>query len=171
MLERPESNSAEGKLMALEAKTNFEIAVSHFSQGQYASAKSICDKLYKAHPQNFDIIHLLALINYRLGKLSDSKKLFEKATRMNSRSHIMRSNYGTLLKDMSLYPEALLNFEAATQIKPDYANAFFNMGTVLALLGKFPDAIESFKRASMINPGDPEIFYNLALALDEVGDT
>ena len=160
-----------GNPAALGAKAKFEKAVSHFNQGQYASAKAICEKLIKTLPDNVDVLHLLALTNYRSGKLSASQKLFDKATRLNPGSHIMRSNYGTLLKDMSLYTEALSNFEAATQIKPDYANAYFNKGTVLALLGKFPDAIESFKRASSLNPGDPEIFYNLALALDEVGDT
>ncbi len=162
-------NKSTAKKSSIEIiQKNISDALFLLNQEKYIPAENLCKENIRIDPKNFDSLHLLALLNYRQGKMELSKNIFEKAEKINSKSPIFFSNYGTLLKDMSLYHEALAHFSASILLRPDYANAYFNRGTVYFILEKYEEAINDFEKASSINPNDAEILYNLGHALQEV---
>jgi Flp pilus assembly protein TadD len=62
--------------------------------------------------------------------------------------------------------EAILCFEQALRIKPDFPEAHSNLGSVLAdIPGRLPEAISEYEAALRIKPDFAEVHYNLGLAL------
>lgn len=54
------------------------------------------------------------------------------------------------------YNEALIEFENAINVDPNYADAYLGKGKILYFGGKYGDAAESFKKYSALMPGSQE---------------
>ena len=65
--------------------------------------------------------------------------------------------------------DAVLIFQKAITIKPDYAEAYYNMGNALKDQGKLVEAIKAYKKAISIKPDFAENYYNMGIALKEQG--
>jgi tetratricopeptide (TPR) repeat protein len=62
-------------------------------------------------------------------------------------------------------PDAIVHYEAALKINPDFANAHNNLGLALANFpDRLPDAIAHYEAALKINPKYPEAHNNLGAA-------
>jgi len=76
---------------------------------------------------------------------------------------------GACYKDLGQLDASIQMFEAATKIKPDYAEAHHNLGVTLKDIGKLTEAVESFRSAISILPNYPDAYNNLGNALNELG--
>ena len=65
--------------------------------------------------------------------------------------------------------QAVLAFQNAINIKPDYATAYNNMGNALKDQGKHEEAIEAYSKALSIKPDFAEVYYNMGIALKDYG--
>jgi tetratricopeptide (TPR) repeat protein len=65
---------------------------------------------------------------------------------------------------------ALDGFRAATDCRPDFAEAWNNSGMVLHLLGRLSEAIAHFDRALAARPAYPEALTNRGRAYQALGD-
>jgi tetratricopeptide (TPR) repeat protein len=75
-------------------------------------------------------------------------------------------NLGVILMGLHRIPEAISHYDAALQLKPDYALAHNNLGSALTWIpGRLPEAISHFETALRLNPDDAGTHYNLAGAL------
>lgn len=59
---------------------------------------------------------------------------------------------------MQRYAEALVAYEKAVAIRPDYHQAWFNRGLLLAEMMAYGNALESYERAIAIHP-DPRYLH------------
>lgn len=75
---------------------------------------------------------------------------------------------GNALAAQGRMSQAVLQYEQALGLKPDYAEACSNLGNALAALGQSDRAIASFERALSIRP-DAQIHFNLAGVLEGQG--
>src|ERR1039458_6863589 len=63
-------------------------------------------------------------------------------------------------------PDAIAQFEAAINIRPDYAGAHNNLANALSEMpGRLPDAIAEYQAALRINPDFVQAHINLGNAL------
>jgi predicted TPR repeat methyltransferase len=69
-------------------------------------------------------------------------------------------NRGNALQDLKRPAEALVSFDQALAIKPDYAEALNNRGSALQDLNRPAEALASFEKALAINPRDPAALNN-----------
>ncbi len=76
---------------------------------------------------------------------------------------------GNALYKMSRYEEAIVSFDKALAVKPDYHEAWNNRGTALSALGRKEEAIESYDKALAVKPDDHEAWNNRGTALYELG--
>ena len=65
------------------------------------------------------------------------------------------------------YARAEKFFLRATDINPQFAQAWAELGTNSYLAGEFPKSVEFFRKALSIDPGQAAFHYYLALALDK----
>jgi superkiller protein 3 len=60
------------------------------------------------------------------------------------------------------YPEAIVCYDHAVQLKPDYYQAWSNRGSAYAKWYRYEDAIASYNVALKLKPEDAGIWYNKA---------
>jgi superkiller protein 3 len=65
--------------------------------------------------------------------------------------------------------EAYRAFIEATEINPDYADAWFNKGAILAKTGKFSDAAMAYEKAVKIDPKFAKAWFNLSTVYHRLG--
>lgn len=65
---------------------------------------------------------------------------------------------------------AMMDYESAIGINPQYANAFNNRGNIRALLGDLDGAVEDYSEAIRLNPGFCEAHCNRGMARHRLGD-
>jgi tetratricopeptide (TPR) repeat protein len=62
-------------------------------------------------------------------------------------------------------------YDKATEIDPEYKEAWYNKGIALADQGKYDDAIKAYDKAIEINPKYAEAWHNKGIALEKRGRT
>jgi len=56
--------------------------------------------------------------------------------------------------------EAIVDFERAIAINPNYADAYFNRAGARASLGNLQSAISDYNETIRINPNDAQAYFN-----------
>lgn len=67
---------------------------------------------------------------------------------------IAHNNLGGLLGQKGQLEKAILHFEKAIEIRPNFADAHYNLGVILGSQGRFDKAIPYLENALKINPND-----------------
>lgn len=76
---------------------------------------------------------------------------------------------GNGLYDARDYEEALLAYERAIVIDPNYAPAYIGKGIALRNLKRYDEAILAYDRAMQLAPTDPTAYNNKSLTLNDLG--
>ena len=83
--------------------------------------------------------------------------------RLPGRVLIAHNNLGQVYSNKGMYDNAVVQFEKALAIDPNYAKAYNNLGLVYYAKGMFDEANAQFKNALTINPNLAEAYNNLGL--------
>jgi predicted O-linked N-acetylglucosamine transferase (SPINDLY family) len=147
----------------------FMQAAGMYQHGDLNGARRILKQILRKAPQNFDALHLMGVIESRLGHHKEGEKLVRQAVRINPQSADAHSNRGNIQREMGDFAEALASFDRALAIRPDYANAHNNRAIALMELGRLAESVEAYDRAIAFQPGNPNTHYNRAMALARMG--
>jgi Flp pilus assembly protein TadD len=87
----------------------------------------------------------------------------------SARAH---NNLGTALGNIpGRLPDAIVEFEAALKINPNWGRAHFNLGLALSKIpNRLPDAIAEYRAELQEHPNYPEVYNNLGVLLQQQGD-
>jgi len=99
----------------------------------------------------------------------NSVTLFERALSVTSKNYLTHNNLGVALFLEGRTEEAVRHYNAALQIKPDYADAHYNIGMALAAQGKYEEAIHRYREALHVRPDDAGTHNNIGVALAAQG--
>ena len=115
-------------------------------------------------------VALGALTWSHCGMFRDDQTLYRATIERNPRCWMAYNNLGNVLfKIPGRLPEALVNFEAALRLKPDFAEAHFNRGNGLAKTpGRLPEAITEYETALRLRPNEPLAHISLGAALAQM---
>ena len=64
---------------------------------------------------------------------------------------------------------ALKNYQKATEIRPDYAEAYNSLGTLYSNLSKFGESLSNYKKAIQLNTNYEKAYNNLGNLLSNLG--
>ncbi len=90
-------------------------------------------------------------------------------TKQYSKSLVLWNLMGISAAQIGKLDEAVLAFQNAIGIKPDFAEAYNNMGNTLKNQGKLEEAIEAYNKALSLKPDIAEAYNNIGIALKEQG--
>ena len=95
----------------------------------------------------------------------DSETLWTHALACTSANPTVHNNLGQALADRGQFDAAIVHYQKALEIKPDFAEAYTNLGTVMFGGGQVDEAIARFRRSLAIDPNYVPAHNNLGLAL------
>jgi tetratricopeptide (TPR) repeat protein len=95
----------------------------------------------------------------------NSESLWIHTLACTSRNYVAHSNFGGVLAKQGRGAEAIEQYQATLELKPDYAPAHNNLGILLAGQGKTTEAVQHYQRALEIKPDFAEAHNNWGNAL------
>jgi tetratricopeptide (TPR) repeat protein len=108
------------------------------------------------------------------GELDKAISQFESAARIRSgklhphynlASAFVQMNLGDALARKGRSDEAMVHYEEAIRLQPNYADAYYNRGNVLFTMGRTDEAIADWERTLEIQPNDADAHTGLGNAL------
>ena len=91
---------------------------------------------------------MLGVIALQMGRFERGVEIIRKAVSLNDNSPIAFNNLAKGLKDLDRLDEAIVHFERAIALAPNFADAEFSYGTALHLMNRFEDRSFTSKRQS-----------------------
>ena len=127
-------------------------ALQHHQAGRLQLAEHIYKSILKDDPDNPDANHLLGVLAYQVGKHDIAAQLISKAILKDASQAPYLNNLGLALQAQGKLEEALLAYQEATTIKPDYTDAHNNRGIVLQAQGRLEEALAAHQQVVAIKP-------------------
>jgi len=97
--------------------------------------------------------------------------LWERALACTTGNYVAHNNLGYDLAHQGRPAEAIVHYQKALEINPDFAEADNNLGTVLLNQGRLDEAAECYGRALKIDPDFAEARNNMGVLLAKQGRT
>ncbi len=110
-----------------------------------------------------------ALTWKQCGMYANDRALWQTTLRRNSNSWMAHNNLGFNLNKEGQTDEAIIHFQKALEIKPDYRDAHYNLGNAYINKGKLAEAIAELKTVLRLKPEDINAQESLAEALLKLG--
>jgi Flp pilus assembly protein TadD len=136
----------------------------HHRAGRLAEAEAAYQTLLAADPQDADALHLLGVLADARGASARGVALIDQALRLRD-SPRFHCNRGMALGHLGQHEAALVAYQRALALRPDYPEALNNLGTTLDALGRPTEAVAAYRRALALRPEQAEWWSNLGNAL------
>jgi Tfp pilus assembly protein PilF len=146
----------------------FDTAIQHHKAGLLDKAKASYEQVLAAQPLHPEALHLLGLIEHRLGKPDTATQLIRKAITINGAPRYYYG-LGNVLSQQGDYGGALACFRSAVSLAPNFARAHAALGDALFQQGEIEAACAAYRRALALRPNMASVHANLGLASMDLG--
>jgi protein O-GlcNAc transferase len=143
----------------------FKHATGLYRAGKLDQAEVLCEAIARARADHFDALHLLAIVQSRLGRAQAALASYDRALAERPDDAEALYNRGITLTHLRRFEEALASYDRAIACRPDFVAALVNRGIALHELGRFDDALASYDRALALQPDHAEALCNRGMAL------
>jgi len=138
------------------------LAEVYFQEKEYAKSKECLAQVLEAHPDHFEAIFLMGLIQQRKGHFQEALTTLEMAVGLKKNSSAAHASLGSLLAAVGQRQQAIKHFNTALKLKPS-APVHFLIGAVYYGAGQHKRAIRHLKQATKLDPQFGEAHYQLGL--------
>lgn len=145
-----------------------QLGVRLHREGRLSEAEGIYRKLLE-QVRDADVLQLLGLLSYHLGKSNDAVALLSEALRVDPDHSAALNNLGNVLKELGRLTEAESIFRRLLAVQPECASALNNLGVVLKALGRLEAAAAACQRATECQPQLADAWHNLGNILVALG--
>jgi tetratricopeptide (TPR) repeat protein len=139
-------------------------ALRHHQSGRLAEAERIYRQILAIDAHHADSLHLLGVIACQGGRYEIGVDLIGRAIRLKHNASYLY-NMANALNAQGHIDDAVVHYQRALVLDPDYADAHNNLGSVLLAQGKLDDAMAHFGQALASNPKHAEAHNNLGTRL------
>ena len=144
------------------AQSDVQLIDGLMQKGQYSQALILLEKLNIGDSTQLEILQKQALCNFKLGRLSQSKKLYYSALHKNLASSEILLQIATIGEKENNYSEAFKSYQKLNQL--DSTNTFYwkELARISSRMERSKDAISYLKKAISLDGNDIESIANLA---------
>ncbi|HEV2978911.1 MAG TPA: tetratricopeptide repeat protein [Casimicrobiaceae bacterium] len=154
---------------ALNAAEAMQRAAAFFRAGDLASAERLCRAVLSAKPDDFDALHLSAMVAAGGGRLEEADRLLSRALGAHRGSADAHANLGNIRSARGLLAQALASYDRALEMKPEFPEALNARGIVLQRLRRYGEALASHELALKLRPDFVAALSNRGTALKDLG--
>ncbi|HSS69695.1 MAG TPA: tetratricopeptide repeat protein [Casimicrobiaceae bacterium] len=144
-------------------------AVAAFRTGDLVAAERLCRLVLGARPDDFDALHLSAMVAAGRGRLEEADRLLSRALSAHAGSAEAYANHGNVQSSRGLLTQALASYDRALQMKPEFPAALNARGIVLQRLRRSSEALASHELALKLRPDFVAALNNRGTALKDLG--
>jgi protein O-GlcNAc transferase len=142
-------------------REQFNAAKQHQQAGRLDQAEKICREILALHPDHPDVLHLLAMILFQMGKLAESLDALNRAISAKPTDPAYLVNLGVVLGSAGRMDEAVDALRRALVLRPDLPSARNNLAKTLSKQGKYPEAVAAWREYLALRPQDLDAMANL----------
>ncbi|WP_158900643.1 tetratricopeptide repeat protein [Burkholderia sp. L27(2015)] len=162
----PESPAAAPSMVSAAAQLQQALAL--HQQGRLSEAEAGYQIVLQQQPEHFDALHLLGVIALQNGQTLRAIDLITQALAHERSNAYAYSNLASAYQKLGRYPEAIVRFERALALRPDFVEALSNLGNTLRDAGRREEALASYNRALALKPDRPDVLANRGNVLREL---
>jgi predicted O-linked N-acetylglucosamine transferase (SPINDLY family) len=129
-------------------------------EGKLDEAKSIYEKILTSNPRYTDALHFLGLIAHSTANYTLAEELIRKAINTNE-VFFFYNSLGNALREQGKKDEAIVSYERALALKPEFPDALNNLGAVYLSKRDRDKAEELYKRALSADPNHADTLVNM----------
>jgi tetratricopeptide (TPR) repeat protein len=148
---------------------NFQDAINAQSSGDIKKAEKIYKRLLSKDPNNFQILHNYAVINFNLKKFNEAENLFKKAILINKNNHQIFNSYGVLLKEIKQYNEAIAKFNTSIELRDDYLSPYLNLISIYKEYNNQQELLNIYNKIITIKPDFIEMYFEISSIFEDQG--
>ena len=138
-------------------------------QGGLTAAASILEEALELEPENFDVLHLLGVIQLQLNNNLDAERYLAKAVMFNPASPTAHYNLGLCLDRLTKKTGAIANYSKAIQLNPQDYRSLNNRAKSLRDIGKPELSLADCEAALRLQPDYAAAHNNRGAALRDLG--
>ena len=148
---------------------NFQDAINAQSSGDIKKAEKIYKRLLSQDPNNFQILHNYAVVNFNLKKFKEAENLFKKAILINKNNHQIFNSYGVLLKEIKQYNEAIAKFNTSIELRDDYLSPYLNLISIYKEYNNQQELLNIYNKIIKIKPDFIEMYFEISSIFEDQG--
>ncbi len=152
---------AKEQLGSGDAEQLFALGSKYLSQGNYAEAVALYQKLIDLYPHHARALNNLGVALSSLGRYREAEIHFRQAIHLRPDDPEAHSNLGNVLRWRGQMAEAEISLRRAVKSKPKHVDALNNLGWTLLQLGRLRDARGRFEKILKIAPRHAEALLGL----------
>lgn len=147
---------------------NFAQILGQIHGHQFQPAILTLIELTKVHPENKEVLQLIAHLSNVLPNKNQSVDFLNSCIQTNPTSSALHYELGSLYLSIGMHAQAIQSLEQALEQNPNSFDALHDLGAAFALSGNKAKALEFFLHASHINDQSADLSYNLGRLYDEI---
>lgn len=141
-----------------------------FSIKDYKETIKYINKLVMQEGRNNEYLYILGMCYKDLKDFIRARDSFALAIEFDDKDYKSYYEYGLILDSTNKKEAALIMFEKAIKIKPDFYEAKEAIGICLTSQGRFLEAIISYREFVKMHKDSYEMYYNIGMLEQEVGN-
>ena len=118
--------------------------------------------LWKANPNDPDILQALGLVEKRMGRFSEAEKHFSSWAQLEPDSAAPLNNLGNLYLATNRVDQAIVTYLKAIRLARSRSEAYFNLGQAYLMKLRLKEADAEFERAKQMRPRYVSFFTSIA---------
>ncbi len=163
-----EAAAAAPAMSSIEVWNTYQAALQAQRSGDLDAARAGYLKVLQAQPQDFDVLHMLGVLETQQKNYSGALRLLKQALQIEPDNPTVHNNLGVALCGMNRHEEGLAALQRALALDAEFADACCNVGRALCDTGRHAEALAHFDRAVALEPDIADIHYQRAAALDRL---
>ncbi len=142
-------------------------AINLQSQGKADAATEIFQDILAANPNNAAALYSLAVIEMNRGHVAEALRLSEHGVNVAAEFAPLHFAHASALQALGRREEALVSYDKALALQPEYAEVLINSGVLLRALHRYHEALQRFNQVLTIAPDNTLALANCAIILTE----
>jgi predicted O-linked N-acetylglucosamine transferase (SPINDLY family) len=162
---------ADGDVQFSDPQTALNHAMELHRTGRIAEADNLYRQLHASFPQEVDLVHLIGLTTFELGRHAEGIAMIQESLRHRPQIAHYHANYGTKLIDLRRTDEAIAALTHAMELEPSAAGHHYNLGNAFMQAQRWAESIAAYRKALELNPGHQHAALQLGMSLHSGGLT
>ena len=143
------------------------LAVQHHQAGRLPEAESLCRQILQAQPDHPDVLHLLGVIEHKVGRHDVAIDYISRAIVADPAVAAYHSSIGHAFRAQGRLDEAIAHYRKALALAPADAGVHNNLGNVYTRQRRWEEGVSCFQKALALKPDYAEAYNNWGLLLFE----